>query len=435
MKDNNELRFIRNIMLNINIYWMSFFIVFVYITIKRICESYRAYKFLSEIEELPLSPEKGFYLGVFFTLGLLLLFMTGKIFKSEKSQLIMLIVRVLFSVGAIYVLNGFGTGLFLILLADFLVTEGSIAKKIIVSCIMASLYVWLGVWNLFTKDLSLTYNAYYTPGVGEIIKNTQGFVQAFTVVLFIFYIIRLINTQKQENDRMSELNDFLDRANVELKEANIKLEEYSKEAASMSKLKERNRLAKEIHDTVGHTLTGISASLSACLMLIDISKEEMRKQLEITQSAALQGLKDIRRSVSALKSDDLESGGLIKAIERIVESFNTTKAANVILESNLSENDSFSDDEEDAIYRIVQECLTNSVRHGYASNISVYVRYENGFVKIKIKDDGIGCKDIKEGFGLGHMKERVSLLNGEISFVNDNGFFVEADIPIRWGRN
>ena len=237
-----------------------------------------------------------------------------------------------------------------------------------------------------------------------------------------------------ENDRMSELNDYLDRANVELKEANIKLDEYAKEAANTSKLRERNRLAKEIHDTIGHTLTGISASLSACLMLIDISAEETKKQLEITQEAAVQGLKDIRRSVSALKSDDLESGSLVKAIERIIDSFNKTKAARVSCDCNLSEDDLFSDDEEDAIYRIVQECLTNSVRHGHASNVSVYIRYEGGVVKIKILDDGIGCKNIEDGFGLTHMRERVSLLNGKINFVSDDGFFVEACIPIRWGR-
>ena len=435
MKDNNELRFIRKIMLNINIIWMSFFTVFIYITIKRICEGYLAYKFLSEASVLPLSPGRGLYLGLFFTAGLLLLFMSGELFKSENAQIIMLIIRALFCVGAVYVLNGSCTGLFLILLADFLVTECSIAKKITVSCVMAILYVWVGAQNLFTKDLSHVYTEYYISEVGVVIRNIQGFVQAFTVVLFILYVIRLMGTQKQENDRMSELNEILDRANVELKEANIKLEEYSKEAANMSKLRERNRLAKEIHDTIGHTLTGISASLSACLMLIDISKDETKNQLEITQEAALQGLKDIRRSVSALKSDDLESGSLSQAIERIVESFNRTKAANVSCECNLKDDDRFSDDEEDAIYRIVQECLTNSVRHGYASNVFIYVKYEKGLVKIKIRDDGIGCKNIKDGFGLSHMKERVSLLNGKINFMSDEGFFVEADIPIRWGRN
>ena len=67
-------------------------------------------------------------------------------------------------------------------------------------------------------------------------------------------------------------------------------------------------------------------------------------------------------------------------------------------------------------------------------DIEVYVKYLNGSVKIKIKDDGIGCKNIEEGFGLTHMKERAALLNGSIKFVSDEGFLVEADIPIRWGR-
>lgn len=435
MKDSNELKFIRNVMLNINIIWMLFYVIFVYITINRICDGYLAYKFLSQSDSLSLPPLIGLYLGIFFTVGLLLLFMMGETFKSQSASVVMLIVRIFFCIGTVFVINGSCVSLFLILLADFLVSECSIPKKVAVSCIMAMLYVWIGAQNLFSAGLSLSnYIIYYKSGVGEVINDIQSFIPAFTVVLFIFYIMRLMGTQERENDRISELNYYLDKANSNLKEANIKLEEYSKEAAKMSKLRERNRLAKEIHDTIGHTLTGISASLEACLMLIDISPEETKKQLMITQEAASQGLKDIRRSVSALKSDDLESGSLLQAIERIVETFNKTKAARVSCECNLSDDDAFSDDEEEAIYRIVQECLTNSVRHGQASNIEVYLKYLNGSVKIKIKDDGIGCKNIEEGFGLTHMKERAALLNGSIKFVSDEGFLVEADIPIRWGR-
>lgn len=435
MKDNNELKFIRYIMLNINIMWILFYIIFMYITVNRICEGYLAYKFLSQSGRLLISPFKGLYLGMFFSLGILLLMMMKEIFKSESLQIIMLIVKIFFCIGAVFVINGSCVSLFLILLADFLVSDCSIALKVAVSCIIAMLYVWIGAQNLFSTNLSLSnYITYYSSSVGEVINGLQTFIPAVTVVLFIFYVMRLMGTQEREYDRISELNDYLDKVNSKLKVANVKLEEYSKEAATMSKLRERNRLAKEIHDTIGHTLTGISASLGACLMLIDISSEDAKKQLKITQDAASQGLKDIRRSVSALKSDDLESKSLLQAIERIVESFNKTKAARVICECNLSESDSFSDDEEDAIYRIVQECLTNSVRHGHASHIEVYVNYINGSVKIRIKDDGIGCKNIEEGFGLAHMKERVALLNGRIKFVSDEGFFVEADIPIRWGR-
>lgn len=96
MKDSNELKFIRNVMLNINIIWMLFYVIFVYITINRICDGYLAYKFLSQSDSLSLPPLIGLYLGIFFTVGLLLLFMMGETFKSQSASVVMLIVRIFF---------------------------------------------------------------------------------------------------------------------------------------------------------------------------------------------------------------------------------------------------------------------------------------------------------------------------------------------------
>ena len=94
----------------------------------------------------------------------------------------------------------------------------------------------------------------------------------------------------------------------------------------------------------------------------------------------------------------------------------------------------FDDDEEEIIYRIVQESITNSIRHGKAEKIHIVIDREYNMLRIRIQDNGLGCKEIKKGFGLHHMQERLNMLQGELYCNGDHGFVVEARIPIRWGR-
>ena len=91
--------------------------------------------------------------------------------------------------------------------------------------------------------------------------------------------------------------------------------------------------------------------------------------------------------------------------------------------------------EEEIVYRIVQENITNSVRHGKSKHIwiDIFAEADNNQLIIKIKDDGVGCKNLKDGFGLKHIKERVKLLNGQVNFGNntDKGFYMSVKIPLR----
>jgi signal transduction histidine kinase len=99
----------------------------------------------------------------------------------------------------------------------------------------------------------------------------------------------------------------------------------------------------------------------------------------------------------------------------------------------------FARDEEDALYRIVQECLTNAVRHGQADHILLTIRQQENALLIDIRDNGKGAADMKEGFGLRHMRERLDLLSGSMTYGNrkedpedgQEGFYVIASLPVR----
>ena len=103
------------------------------------------------------------------------------------------------------------------------------------------------------------------------------------------------------------LNNQLNSANDELKYVNMQLSEYAKESEKMAETKERNRLAREIHDTLGHSLTGIITGIEACTTLMDVAPEATKEQLKAIAEVARQGITDVRRSVKALRPDALES--------------------------------------------------------------------------------------------------------------------------------
>ena len=220
----------------------------------------------------------------------------------------------------------------------------------------------------------------------------------------------------------------------ELQSANEQLQEYANMSEKMAQTKERNRLAREIHDTLGHTLTGIVAGLDACMTIIDISPEQTKKQLEILSKVSRDGIKDIRRSVSELKPDSLERLHLEVAIRKMITDMSQVSGANIYFETE-EKKLRFDEDEENAIYRVIQESITNALRHGRATKIWITMVRENGDMKLTIKDNGIGCKEIVNGFGTKHIEERIEMLHGTVNFDGNNGFTVSAVIPIRWGEN
>ncbi|MDE5818559.1 MAG: sensor histidine kinase [Lachnospiraceae bacterium] len=256
---------------------------------------------------------------------------------------------------------------------------------------------------------------------------------SLNILLFIIYMIQLMRAQMSEKDRILSLNDKLNRANEELQLANRQMEEYAKESIKNAETQERNRLAREIHDTLGHSLTGIITGLDACVTLVDVAPDAVREQLKVIADVARNGMTDVRRSVKALRPDALEKMELEKALIEMMEE--TRKASHVEIEyCCTAELTHYNKDEEEIIYRIVQESITNAIRHGKASKIMIAISMEYHVMNIWVKDNGIGCKKIEKGFGLHHMEERLAMLHGSLNYFTDNGFILEASIPIRWGE-
>ena len=268
-----------------------------------------------------------------------------------------------------------------------------------------------------------SYLYLYDASAVAFLQGLRSVFSTMMILLFIIYSLFLLQDQvkaqlkfRQENKELAELNETL-RVMAEMRE-------------KMGETRERNRLAREIHDTLGHTLTGLSTGIDAVGQLLKTNPQLAEKQLQLLSHTAKEGLQDVRRSVNRLRPDALESHTLKEALNTMMESFKASTGVIIHYVCHLSSLD-FHQDEEEAIYRIVQESMTNSVRHGHATEIYITFARDEDTLIIIIEDNGTGCAEIKEGFGLHHMKERVRLLSGDVHFYSNHGFEVIVEIPLR----
>lgn len=291
-----------------------------------------------------------------------------------------------------------------------------------------------GIISVSTKIFSVSdYINVYDIGVQKVLYWLYNLLTSLNIILFFVFCVFIIIEQSGTIDEVKKLYFKLSQTNEELQQANEKLQEYAVMKEKMGETKERNRLAREIHDTLGHTLTGISAGVDACIAMIDSSPEVTKGQLELISKVTRDGIKEVRRSVSELRPDSLERLNLEPAIRKMVNETNSITNTKIHFECDV-EKLKFDEDEENAIYRVVQESMTNSVRHSHAKNVYITIKKKYSDIYISIKDDGIGCTDMKKGFGTRHIVERIKLLNGTVEFDGSDGFTTNVVIPIRWGE-
>ncbi len=208
-----------------------------------------------------------------------------------------------------------------------------------------------------------------------------------------------------------------------LRKANADLTHYASTLERLAVSRERNRLARDLHDTLAHSLTAISVSLETARAYFDLDREKSRSLLDSSLQATRTGLEETRRALRALRSSDLEDLGLRLALQKLAQS----AAARAALDLELALQDplpSLSPDVEQAIYRVAQEAIENAARHARAKTLSIQLSH-NEQTTLIVADDGIGF-DVKVSassshFGLMGMRERATLAGGRLSVESQPG--------------
>ena len=196
---------------------------------------------------------------------------------------------------------------------------------------------------------------------------------------------------------------------------------------------ERRRLARELHDETGQALTSILLGLGRVERAATLA--EAREAVASLRELAVSTLQDVRRLAVELRPKALDDFGLVPALKRLGQTVREGSALDVQVEARLG-RERLPAETETSVYRIVQEALTNVVKHANARHVSVVVTRKNGSVSVVIEDDGRGFDPERAaeagGVGLLGMRERVQLLDGSLSVESapDAGTTLVLELPL-----
>nr|WP_286673014.1 sensor histidine kinase [Anaeromonas frigoriresistens] len=238
------------------------------------------------------------------------------------------------------------------------------------------------------------------------------------VNIFILVVSNFAHKTREEKEEK-------DKIYKELLKAHKKLKEYTEEVERLSKTEERNRIARDIHDDLGHNMTALIMKLEMTEHILEEDIEEAKNLLYSSKEMARKGLRDIRNVVETLRRVDINN---LKEIDNLIKEFSDHTNVKIYSQIDCSKI-ALTEEIEETLYKLIKESLTNSVRHGLASEINIEIKCTDKGIGFNIKDNGIGAVQIKKGYGIRGMKERIEKLEGEISFKSNDGFEIKGFIP------
>lgn len=224
----------------------------------------------------------------------------------------------------------------------------------------------------------------------------------------------------------------LNEKNTKLSAAYSRLLEHAEVVEELAVLKERNRVAYEIHDSLGHSLSVLVALLEVCkLRFFNDTKSAQEKTIE-AYNIAKSSLKELRMTVSNLSLVKYKGYNLVDALESLKTGFEAT-GINVDLTVKGNIPECLSEEYYKALYSICREALTNSLKHGEATVINIIMRFKDNIADLFIIDNGKGCSQLVRGMGLCGMENKVHKLKGKISFGSgeDKGFNIYVELPFK----
>ena len=396
-----------------------------------------SHSLLERLDAIPGSPSLIFWVSISLYACLLLVMYyrerhPNQLSVYDKATIIeILLMLVIFSV-----LHSSYNGLILLVFADIFYGSkefnASKDKKYWFSFIILSFGMLLlsnyDLMSLFIKLPSLdTYIRFYPESVRLLLLFGKNFLYSLNIVVFMISLLFYILSAITERHRIEEELRMASQANRELNS-------YLALSEKIAEDRERKRIAREIHDTLGHALTGISAGIDAVKVLVDIDTNRAKEQLNNVSVVVRDGIRDVRGSLNKMRPGALENNTLKEALIKIIREYEAISNLEIHL---LYKWDNIDLDiaKEDIVFRVIQESITNSVRHGHAKTIWIELLEEEEAYVMTIQDDGIGFDELHYGYGLKQMQERLMIIGGSVRFENRDGFYTHIKIPKIGGRH
>ena len=395
-----------------------------------------SHSLLERLDAIPGSPSLIFWVSISLYACLLLVMYYRERHPNQLSVYDKVtIIEILLMLVIFSVLHSSYNGLLLLVFADIFYGSkefnASKDKKYWFSFIILSFGMLLlsnyDLMSLFIKLPSLdTYIRFYPESVRLLLLFGKNFLYSLNIVVFMISLLFYILSAITERHRIEEELRMASQANRELNS-------YLALSEKIAEDRERKRIAREIHDTLGHALTGISAGIDAVKVLVDIDTNRAKEQLNNVSVVVRDGIRDVRGSLNKMRPGALENNTLKEALIKIIREYEAISNLEIHLRYEW-DNIDLDIAKEDIVFRVIQESITNSVRHGHAKTIWIELLEEESYV-MTIQDDGVGFDELHYGYGLKQMQERLMIIGGSVRFENRDGFYTYIEIPKIGGRH
>jgi signal transduction histidine kinase len=235
-------------------------------------------------------------------------------------------------------------------------------------------------------------------------------------LLFSLLLVNALLAERQSREKLLQAND--------------QLRQYALRIEDQATLQERNRIAREIHDALGHALTAQSIQLENALLFLPPDAEKTASFLQEAKQLGARALQEVRRSISTLRTNPLQGQSLQAAIAKAIAEFQRTTG--IVPYSAIQLTRPIPLEISTALYRIVQESLTNISKHSQATQVSLHLRASLEAVCLQVHDNGQGFDPERNttGFGLQGMRERTIALGGQFLLSSQPGKGCQVTILI-----
>ena len=418
---------VKNTMFILNVIIVLFYVAVIAITTKYIIGNDLARSFLDKVMYMPTAPVYiiSGSVGLLLCLAYCVYYREFNNIRNKTINYLYSLLEVVISVILIFLIYLSYNGIILFVFCDCMYHLKKGLKYQVLLVALGLIYL-LANYEIVTYFYTLVNIEEYFLVYDAIIRNCliliKRLLEGFNIILFIIFMIIYILKQIQENEYISKKLSMVAMINKKMQKYVIVTEKFGEK-------NERKRLARELHDTIGHALAGMAVGVDACITMIDKNPQLAKAQLKVISKAIRKGMKDVRNSLNKMRPDFLQQYRLKEAIEKMKEEISNVTDLKINLNYQIDET-GFDTKIEDILFRVIQESITNSIRHGLATVVDINIYKENNLLCLKIKDNGKGCKAINYGFGLKQMVERVSQIRGDINFYSENGFTTEIKIPL-----
>lgn len=389
----------------------------------------------SFLQSIPHAPKNPWYVFIlcFVLAAVLTWFILNTTVVNPSGVLFYAGIKTLLACVIIWNLNLSCRSLLLLVFSDVLYTMRSFPARqmVVMGAILTGIYLFCS-YDVITPMIPMVsveaYYAVFERSISSVLAFLLSLLESTIMILFISFVCMFLFDLYQEKENIAQELNMVHRVNEDLRH-------YASMTEQIAETRERKRLAREIHDTLGHALTGIAAGIDATLVILDKNPDLAARQLHLVRQVVSEGIGDVRASLQKLRPGALEQRGLKGALEKMIGEFESVTAMNIFLNYQADSLD-FDKAKEDVCFRLVQESITNARRHGGASTVTVLFEAANGWLHILIRDNGTGTgtEPVKYGYGLTQMEENVRSLHGTVRFDGTEGFVTEVRIPLEKGE-